>query len=410
MRIETGQAPINGMTYLAILSVCLIIDLPGIAIAPVEGKLLNILHAPELEVQLLTTLPNFVIIPFVLLAGRLTDYRHKIPLIALSLFVFMGCGISFLFINSMEGLIIASCLLGAADGILIPFAMGFMVNTFQGKYRTRHLGVKSATSNFGSVAATFIISFIINEADWHLPFSVYIVAVVPLCLCFWLKNVPGFGSVPLPAVDKPAENIDTICRKDIDSKKIWSLIFNNVWFSIVTFAIVIYLPQLIEQYGWNPRLSAYLNAVFFMAVLTSGFFLVPFVRSFKSLVFPVIGLSLTIGLCLIFFIHARWAMYAGSILAGLAFGIFQPLIYDKTSYAINNPAKNIFGLSLVLCALYIAIAAEPFMISGVCHLFRLTDVNHFAFNISIYLGIAYIITSFIFRKKFIFGIEDTYYS
>ena len=69
------------MTYLAIMSISLIVNLPGLAVAPMEGKLKEILHAPELEVQLLTTLPNFIIIPFVLLSGKLSEAKHKIPII-----------------------------------------------------------------------------------------------------------------------------------------------------------------------------------------------------------------------------------------------------------------------------------------------------------------------------------------
>lgn len=408
--IKTGKTPLPVITYIAILSVCFIINLPGIAVAPIEGKLREVLHTSEIEIQLLTTLPNFVIIPFVFISGKLSDYRHKIPLIYISLIVFLGCGLLYLFTNSMAGLIIASCLLGAADGILIPFAMGFVVNAFEGKYRTRNLGIKSATSNFGTVVASFVVGIIISGSNWHMPFVVYLIAVVPLALCYWLKNIPGFGDQKISDQQFRKECVMEDKTKGIDYRKIWGLIANNVFFSFITFVIVIYLPQLLEGLNISPKVSGWIIGVFFISVLSAGFFLERFIKFFKSLVFPLLGIFLTGGLAMIIFIKGEWAMYVGSVFAGFAFGIFQPLIYDKTSYAVKDPTKNIFGLSLVLCALYVAIAVEPFIINGITKIFDLKDLNQFAFRLSFYVGIAYIVLSFIFRKKFPCSIEPALYS
>lgn len=408
--IQTGKTPMGVLTYIGILSVCFIINLPGVAVTPIEGKLKEILHTSELEVQLLTTLPNFVIIPFVFIAGKLSTYRHKIALIVISLLLFIGCGLLYIFSTTMTGLVIASCVLGAADGILIPFAMGFVVNAFSGKYLTRNLGIKSATSNFGTVVASFVVGILITGQNWHLPFVVYLVAVVPLIFCYWLKEIPGFGAAGLSPGEFKKECTMQDSDKGIDFPKIWGLIFNNAYFTFVTFALVIYLPQLIENNGWDPKISGYIIGVFFISVLFSGFFLELFLKTFRSMVYPLLGILMCGGLAFIVFSGTRWAMYCGSIASGIAFGIFQPLIYDKTSYAVKDPSKNIFGLSLVLCALYIAIAVEPFIITGLSDLFHVHSENHFVFNLSFYMALAYIVFSFILRKKFTFLISPSYYS
>lgn len=407
--IKTGKQPIPVLTYIAILTVCFIINLPGVAVAPVEGKMRQLLNTSELEVQLLTILPNFVIIPFVLLAGKLSDYKHKLPLIVFALILFLGCGLLYMVTKTMIGLIVASCLLGVADGILIPFAMGFIVNSFEGKYRTRNLGIKSATSNFGTVVASFVVGFLIQGGNWHLPFVVYLIALLPLALCYWLKYIPGFGTIPLSPASYQMPSTE-IKGSGIDSKKIWGLIGNNVFFTFITFTIVIYLPQLLQNYGWNPKIAADITAFFFICVLLAGFILEKFIKTFKSFVFPILGGMLIIGLGLFYFIKVEWAMYCGSVLAGVGFGIFQPLIYDKTSYAVTDPKKNIFGLSLVLTALYIGIAVEPFIITAIVKIFHIKDENEFAFGLGFYLAIAYFILAFLFRKKFTFSIEPSYYT
>lgn len=408
--INTGKNPLPVLTYIAIMSVCFIINLPGVAIAPVEGRLRALLHTSELEIQLLTTLPNFVIIPFVFIGGKLSDYRHKIPLIVLSLIVFIGCGFLYMFTKSMTGLIIASCILGAADGILIPFAMGFIVNAFYGKYRTRNLGIKSAVSNFGTVVASFVVGLLLIGQDWRLPFVVYLIAFLPLLLSYWLRYIPGFGYISIDQRDFEKECVMQDNSKGVDFGKIRALMGNNAIFTFLTFSIVIYLPQLLQQIGESPKMAGWITGVFFISVLLSGFILEHFLKIFKNMVYPFLGFCLALGLFFFTYIHGDWGRFVGSVFSGFAFGIFQPLIYDKTSYAVSDPKKNIFGLSLVLCALYIAIAAEPFIITGIAKVFRINDVNHFAFSLSFYVAIAYMVLAFLFRKRFVFSIEPALYT
>lgn len=417
--IKTGKAPISLMTYLAIMSVCFVINLPGIAIAPIEGRLKDIIHAGELEVQLLTTLPNFVIIPFILLTGKLSQCRHKLPWIIMALLLYLATAIGYLFADSITWLIIISCLLGCANGILIPFAMGFVVNTFYGKYRTRQLGMKSGISNLAVVFGSFLVGFLIETDNWHLPFIVYLAVILPLAFCYWLKYVPGLSAKEF---DKEKETLSsniekdiTHCiddihssLKDINMKRVWALICNNVCFSFLAMAVIIYLPQMIQTYGWDPSISGEVAAVFFIFVLLAGFVLLPLVRFFRHYTFFGIGIFLLSGLAFITFIHREWAMFVGASLCGIAFGIFQPFVYDKTSYTVTNPKKNILALSFVLTALYAAIALEPFIITGICKLFKVEDENFFALRFSFFAAIGYAVVAFFFKEEFAFSVEPAY--
>lgn len=409
--IKTGKQPITVLTYLAIMSVCFVINLPGIAVTPMEGRLKAILDAPELEVQLLTTLPNFVIIPFVLLTGKLSLSSHKIPWIISALVLYLLCGIGYLFLDSLAWLIIISCLLGVADGILIPFAMGFVVNTFYGKYRTRHLGVKSAVSNLAVVGGSFVVGVLIQSHDWHLPFVVYLAVILPLIFAYWLKYIPGLAAGSITHEITPDISVAAPSKeKDINIRRVWGLIANNVSLSFIAMAVIIYLPQTVEGLGWNPRVAGELSAVFFIFVLVAGFLLLPYVRLWRHFTFFGISLFLISGLAFITFVGTRWAMYVGSALSGIAFGIFQPFVYDKTSYTVTTQKKAIVALSYVLTALYMAIAIEPFIITGICKLFHVADENHFVFRLSFFLAIAYSVTAFFFRGKFAFSVEKAYIS
>lgn len=70
MRINTGKGTISLMTLIAIWSISLTVNLPGLAVTPMLGSLDKIFpNTSELEIQLLTVLPNLFIIPFVLLSA-----------------------------------------------------------------------------------------------------------------------------------------------------------------------------------------------------------------------------------------------------------------------------------------------------------------------------------------------------
>ena len=521
--IKTGKAPIGLLTYLAIMSISLIVNLPGLAVAPMEGKLKEILGAPELEVQLLTTLPNFIIIPFVLLSGKLSEAKHKIPIIVGALALYVGCAIVYLFADSMGALIIISCLLGCGAGLLIPFSTGLIADTFAGKYRMQQMGWQSGISNTTVVIATFAVGWLIQGRDWHLPFIVYLAAAIPLIFSLWLKNVPGISAkdyVKKTAISKDADStpdnspsteemspsdinqtsaegetmqsvVDTaqdaaeltekaaqlteraaemteeaaqltrdaaaiargenVSPQEIEELKkkaqrpftfndedkqlnvvtpdvtkvpvvaeetiskgfnvgrIWSLIGVYFFITFTSIAITNYVSQLVQEYKWDPNIAGDVTAMFFLFVLLPGYILPWFVKRLRGNTFFFTALMMLVGLALFVFIPKPWAMLVGAGLTGLGYGICQPMLYDKASYSVTNPAKITLALAFVLTANYLAIAIQPFVISGVGKLFHVHDENTFAFGLSFALVVGYTVLSFLLRKKFAFSVDKSYY-
>ena len=96
--IETGRKEIPIITLLAIWSISLIVNLPGVAISPIMGRLREVFtDSTELEIQLLACLPNLFIIPFVLLSGKLSEGSRLYKMVMVGLLIFIGSGICYLF-------------------------------------------------------------------------------------------------------------------------------------------------------------------------------------------------------------------------------------------------------------------------------------------------------------------------
>ena len=79
MNISSGKGTISLPVLLAIWSVSAVTSLPGLAVSPILGDLNTIFpSASDLEIQMLTSLPSLLIIPFVLLSGKLSVGRDKL--------------------------------------------------------------------------------------------------------------------------------------------------------------------------------------------------------------------------------------------------------------------------------------------------------------------------------------------
>lgn len=82
MRIRTGKGTLPLITVIAILSLSLVVNLPGLAVSPMLGTLEKIFpDTTQLEVQLLTMLPNLLIIPCLLLSGHFSLSGNKTAIV-----------------------------------------------------------------------------------------------------------------------------------------------------------------------------------------------------------------------------------------------------------------------------------------------------------------------------------------
>ena len=186
--VDSGEGKFPLISLLAILSVSLAVNLPGMAISPLLGDLTKIFPtASHLEIQLLSILPNFVVIPFVLLSGKLAESKSQTGLLFIGLLIFFGSSLIYFFANSMITLIWVSCVLGLGCGLIVPIANGLLAKYFVGKQRMGMMGVQSGVANFTLIIATVLVGWL-GSISWHLPFIVYMVPIIPLVMMGFMTN------------------------------------------------------------------------------------------------------------------------------------------------------------------------------------------------------------------------------
>lgn len=398
MQIKTGKGSVTLVVLLAIWSVSAISSLPGLAISPILGDLTKIFpRATELEIQLLTSLPSLLIIPFVLLAGKLSERRNRWTLLMSGLAIFFVSGVMCLFARSMEALIVISCLLGVGAGMVIPLSTGLVVEYFTGDYRVRQLGYASAINNLSLVLATALTGYLATR-NWHLPFLVYLLPGLSLVLCLALRNAP---SVP-----EPEESLQ-LQQREIDRNKLVGM----MWlYFLITYAVLVVTydaPFLVEKYRLSSDFSGWLIALFFLAIMLPGFFLGGIIRRFGSNTNLLSLLLISLGLGLFGFAHTAWQMVVAALLAGLGYGVMQPIIYDKTA-TIAPPQSATLALSFVMAMNYLAVMICPFILSMLHTLFH-SQNEHFGFRVNAVLAVVMTLVALFNRRGFVLGLDERYF-
>lgn len=115
------------------------------------------------------------------------------------------------------------------------------------------------------------------------------------------------------------------------------------------------------------------------------------------------GMVLT-GLCSSFIVICLAAM-----MVGVGYGVFQPLIYDKATRVVTDPKKLTLALAVVLAANYISVSATPFIVNGFADMFGQPHSPTFPFIFNAILTAAFTVVVVIFRKKFVFAINKSFY-
>jgi len=368
MKINTGQGTIPLITLIGIWSVSALTSLPGLAVSPILGELSTIFpHATELDIQMLTSLPSLLIIPFVLLAGKLAEKRDFIRLLRVGLWLFAASGVLYLFSSRMWQLMAVSALLGIGAGLIIPLSTGLISRYFTGEYRVRQFGYSSAITNMTLVVATAVTGYL-AEVHWRLPFAVYLLPLISLVLSAYLKKDAASVTIKqAAAIIPPIQSTPVISGKyGIHIRHLVQLMLFYGLVTYVVLAVTFNLPFLMEAHHFSSGNSGLMISLFFLAIMAPGFMLDSLVKLLGNKTKLYSLLAIAIGLLLIWISPTEWLIVPGCILVGLGYGIIQPLIYDKTvDTAI--PQKTTLALAFVMVMNYLAIPVRKnFRLSSIC--------------------------------------------
>lgn len=404
MRIKTGQGTIPLITLIGIWSISALNALPGLAVSPILGKLSAIFpHSTELDIQMLSSLPSLLIIPFIILSGKLTEKVNNIFLLQVGLVIFSLSGVLYLVSTKMWQLIAVSALLGVGSGLIVPLSTGLISRFFTGTYRTKQFGLSSAITNVTLVLATVLTGYL-AEVNWHLPFVVYLFPLISIVLSFYLKkNISPYPAVS-PQATQSRTGTDTNNSFGKFGIQIRHLIQIMLFYGLATYLVIIIsfnLPFLMKEYHFTSGNSGLMISLFFLAIMAPGFVLNQIVSYFGKKTKFACMLSIAAGMALILVSRTEWLIGLGCILAGLGYGVIQPIAYDKTTRTAI-PAKVTLALAFVMAMNYLAILLCPFIINVFKDMFHI-ETQQFAFIFNMVIALAAAVWAYLKQDSFLFN-------
>ena len=387
MKVETGKGEISLAALWGIWSVSALTSLPGLAVSPILDKISHIFpSSSQIDVQLLTSLPSLMIIPFVLITGHITEKVGYFKTLACGLWVFMISGILYLLCTDMWQLIVVSALLGVGAGIIIPLSTSLISRFFIGDYRTQQFGYSSAITNIMLVLATALTGYL-AEVEWKLPFVVYLFPIFSIVLLPFIRRADSGRVIE--------EHNRVSVSKGIDYGK---LIQYMLYYFIVTYLTVIVsfnLPYLMGEYGFDSGTSGLMISLFFLAIMLPGFFLPSILRFMSGKVERSSLLMIMVGLLVIYLFKSLLSIALGCVVMGVGYGIVQPYLYDRVS-SVASSQRVTFALALLMSVNYVAILVCPFVIDNVQEFMHVSS-QRFAFGFNVVISILSLIAMLIRR-------------
>ena len=353
--VNTGKGVITVWALLGIWSVAALTSLPGLAVSPILEKLATIFpKATDLDLQLLTTLPSLLIIPFILLAGYISNRIGYIKLLYIGLWLFLLSGALYFVAGTVGQLIAVSALLGVGAGIIIPFSTSLVSLFFSGKQRTRQYGYVSAITNITLVVATAIAGWL-ADVQWRLPFLVYLLPIASILLVPAIKRGEK-------AVGQQGGQGEAVVQSG-GWIKYGTLTKCMLYYLLITYlvmAVSINLPFLLGKYGYDSGVAGVVTSIFFLAMMLPGLFINRLVDMFGRNILLWAMLLIALGLIDVYYNRSLTSIVTGCVAAGFGYGMAQPYIYDKTSSAAS-PQKVTYALALLMSMNYVAIVIAPFI-------------------------------------------------
>ncbi len=410
MKIQTGQGTIPLFTLFAVWSVSMVTSLPGLAVTPILGDLKSIFPGTsETAIEMLSAMPNLLIIPFVLLSGKISESKGKLPILIAGLFIFLISAILYFLAKSMVTLILISCLLGIGAGMITPLSTGLIADIFSGEYRTEQLGLSSSITNLTLVLATVLTGWLATK-NWHYPFLVYLLPILVLALVNFLRPPYLKNNMNQTTAEESADNLQVATRyikagKSMNMHLLWGLMILYFLSTYTSIMITFNLSFVMESYHMSSDYSGILISIYFLALMIPGFLITKLIKLMKNYMIFIGFLMIAVGLLVIALFKTVFLIGFGAVITGFGYGMIQPLIYDKT-VLVARPKKSVVALALVMSMNYLAIVLVPFIIDLFEIIFHQKGVL-FPFYLNMVMSGIVAVFAYFFRGKTLFSGESS---
>jgi ACDE family multidrug resistance protein len=216
----------------------------GSIIAPVLNLMRDGLGVAPSSVGLIITTHGLFMALFSPLMGSLIDRTGTRRPYIVALICYGLAGGSGLLIDAFWVLLVSRACLGVALAGIFTGINVLILNMYEGIERDTVMGWRGSAQSFGGVIWP-LLGGALGGFSWRLPFAVYMLAI-PIGLL-------AMVAVPEPVIQhqaSPAPNTNISVFRLFRENPVLMIIYGLMFFgNILLYAIVIFLPQLLERFG-----------------------------------------------------------------------------------------------------------------------------------------------------------------
>lgn len=357
-------------------------------ITPVLGILNEKYHAYGTSmVQLLQTLPYFLIMVGSLTIGYLTTKISKKKIIILGLFIIGICGILPYFTDSFTILFISRLLIGFGFGITGPMNTAIVADFIEPENRAGFMGLHVVGMGVGAMMGN-LLGGAFSGLGYKYFYLVYLAAFIAIV-----------GVMSVLEEKKPTQGEKVSDMKM--TRMVWVL-------SIASFVHTLFITTyntnigiyLVEQFSSGATLTGIVTAINSAFALVCGMMFSKISGFLKKYTLPFSILAAAMGYAILLFVPGMVGVYIASALCGISLSCFMAIANYLLTISVEKEAvAKASGLFAIVGGIGGLIA--PLFMGGAARIFLGVNTAQNQFMIA-FVGMLLfgIITLIVVRKKF----------
>lgn len=337
---------INFMMKFSLLSISLILTATTSISSTIPLMQETFKDCPLALVEMVTMVPSLTCLVFVLLSGTISEKIGSKQTVILGLFISAVCGSIPMYVNYFSIILLSRMGLGIGLGLFNSLAISLISDFFTGDERTKLIGFQSAFQGLGGAMLTYFAGQLLN-INWHMSFSIYLVAV-PILILFTLF------------VPQPKEKKDTKVKHQKVNIRIWKYVMLLFIAMIVYNAIYLKLPTLLIEKGMGTAVDAsLLLSVAQIGGMVAGFIFGYLYKRVKQNIVIYALVLMSISFLLSAFTNTLAIIGLCTLLTGISFSLFVPYIFNRVA-EISSSAAQTTATSLLIVGAQLAALISPY--------------------------------------------------
>ncbi|MFC2011277.1 MFS transporter [Chloroflexota bacterium] len=375
----------NGLTLWVMFASATLTVMAGSMLTPVVNLVRDGLGAdPASAGLIITTHALFMALSSPLVGIFIDRIGTRKPFI-FGLILYGLSGGSGLFITSYWLLIASRAILGIAVAIIMNSITVIILNLYEGAERNKIMGWRASSNSFGTMIFP-LIGGALGSFSWHLPFAVYTVGL-PLGLLALI-------TIPETYRDKDRDNRedDSILQIIRDNHVLLAIYGFMFLYTIILFANVVFLPQLLETIGISSPffISLFFTIAGLSAALTSLMYgKIKSKLSYKAIVLISLALR-AFGLIVISQAHSTLLIAMSVVSIGISRGAVGPAIQVWVGELVPISYRGRI-ISYLTALGYIGQFLSPILFSPVFSVLEYTGVFLVAGGIGVLLFLLFLV-------------------